>query len=1065
MNRKLLLLFCVLTISFFNAHAQCEKVTNLGVSDVDDQSALLIWTSSDDGVNYEVQIKSKGRTPKFNTTVTVSQPNYEVTDLVPGSEYRFRVRKICPGGSSSGSTKWFVFETTGMSPDEDCPKASDLQVVNATMTTATLSWAGSIYSTHYEVEVRSQGSTPVYFFAKSLIDTSITIFGLDPLGKYHFRVRSTCINSAVSGSAAWHDFTPGESSEEETCPFVEDLHADSITATSVLMVWSTADANSIYELTIEDDQANVLTYAPATSPQFVQGLTPGTEYSASIVSHCENGIPSQVDITFRTDAEMSDSCEAPSNLEATEQDSVHFFLMWESLVGAESYDLQIGDLDSLSSILVDTTILDTTYIFQPTDSSGSYTFRVRTHCADSGLSDWSDYRFFPTSIDSSVLACESPVDLTVDTVIGNNVFLSWTASGTDTYEIQLDHGGQVQKEIVITDAVDITYAIAGLTPQENYNGRIKAICGRDQEGTLSAVVSFSTGDEMSICLPVSGLSAERIDDHSARLLWNAFDTATYVVEVKVAAPSSGSSLILPAVEPGLLVGGLDPAKDYQFRVQTICSTSDSSFYSNWVAFSTMDTLQDVCLAPTNIQLDSVSSTEAWLSWQGIDTLEYRILLRDRDTLVPYDEYLSDEYFIYLDSLMPETEYEVYVQTLCGMEESPLSDVFYFTTLMDGDTLPDSLCMSPVDFRLDSVSTDEAWVSWTGLDSQLFEITVIGPDFEYSEIVSESMIWLKNLPEDSEFELSARSICGENDTSELSEIFVFQTLAPLVEPEDSCRVPVAEIISMTDLTALGSWTSSSSGAFYLIEVENIGLTPNYRLITTSRDTAYLFEDLVPGGTYQWKVAAFCPDGTYSDCTPWMVFETTGEVNCEAPEGLAVSQLTNQGALLTWNATPSGIDYEVEIQSLDTTPFYGMTNIVITNQLNVDDLVPGGTYQFKVNVQCLDGTISEDSDWFTFSTLTGVDTGLIASNISRSAHLVYPNPARQIMNVHMPEELENSPATIELTDMIGRKVFSMTQDEVLHGSEIQIEVTDLREGIYQLSVRSNEQHFHELVLITR
>ena len=67
--------------------------------------------------------------------------------------------------------------------------------------------------------------------------------------------------------------------------------------------------------------------------------------------------------------------------------------------------------------------------------------------------------------------------------------------------------------------------------------------------------------------------------------------------------------------------------------------------------------------------------------------------------------------------------------------------------------------------------------------------------------------------------------------------------------------------------------------------------------------------------------------------------------------------------------------------------------------------------------------------------------------------------------MPEELENSPATIELTDMIGRKVFSMTQDEVLHGSEIQIEVTDLREGIYQLSVRSNEQHFHELVLITR
>ncbi|MBK8506514.1 MAG: fibronectin type III domain-containing protein [Saprospiraceae bacterium] len=204
--RRLILFFCISLPFVHSAQAQCEKPTDLSVADVTNVGATLQWIDAGLTANYEIDIRSKGRTPKLKRSFNTTTTDFMVSDLMLGSEYRFRVRSICSSGASSGSTKWFNFQTTGMSSDESCPKASELQVVSATMTTATLSWTGSVFSTHYEVEVRSKGSTPVYFFEKSLLDSAITVFGLDPTGHYQFRVRTTCINDAVSGSTAWHHF-------------------------------------------------------------------------------------------------------------------------------------------------------------------------------------------------------------------------------------------------------------------------------------------------------------------------------------------------------------------------------------------------------------------------------------------------------------------------------------------------------------------------------------------------------------------------------------------------------------------------------------------------------------------------------------------------------------------------------------------------------------------------------------------------------------------------------------------------------------------------------------------
>ncbi|MCB0664191.1 MAG: hypothetical protein KDC80_00140, partial [Saprospiraceae bacterium] len=847
------------------------------------------------------------------------------------------------------------------------------------------------------------------------------------------------------------------------CPFVEDLMADSITNTSVVVVWSTFGDNTVYELTVSDGQGNDMVVAPASPPQFIQGLSPDTEYEVSVVAHCEDGVPSQVNLFFTTGEEIADTCSIPENLDASMEDSSSFTLSWDPVSGAESYDLQINDLDTVPNLLVDTNIVEALYLFQVLDSLEGYTFRVRALCSAESMSDWSEYYFFPSATDSLVLACETPTDLMVDTVIGNNVFLSWTPTDAIGFEVEIQDGvNTMTKTVGAISEIGSVY-FSGLEAMTTYQARIRPIC-REEEGDFSIAISFTTGEVMIICLPVTDLSAERVDDNTASLSWSEIDGATYETEVRSKGSSSGM-LTIPSFDPELMVSGLDPALIYEFRVRSICSSGDTSLFTHWISFSTEDPQVGTCTAPTGINLDSVNSTEAWISWLGVDTLEYQVFWKEKDTIAAPEVYMTTEHFIYLDSLMPETEYMIQVQKLCGDELSPLSEPFYFTTLMIGDSVPDSLCVAPYDLKLDSVDVNDAWISWMAEDSLLFEVEVTGVDFEYLETVGMNMIWLTGLTENAEYTLRVRSLCTDSTSSEWSEDFIFQTLEMPEEPEDSCRLPIAELISIGAESAMGSWTSSSSGAFYLIEVENIGLTPNYRLITTTRDTSYLFEDLVPGGTYQWKVAAFCPDGSYSDCTEWMTFTTDGAEDCEAPDGLAVDQLTTTGAMLIWNNAPSAIDYEVEIQSLDTTPFYGVSNILLENQLSVDGLVPGGSYQFKVNVQCLDGTISEDSDWYLFSTLTGQDTGTISNSVAQRVQMVFPNPVRQTMSVKLPEALLENTANIELTDMMGRVVRSIEQAGILEGTLIRIEVGDLREGIYQLSVRSEDKFYHELVMIAR
>ncbi|HEX7413431.1 MAG TPA: T9SS type A sorting domain-containing protein, partial [Bacteroidia bacterium] len=77
-------------------------------------------------------------------------------------------------------------------------------------------------------------------------------------------------------------------------------------------------------------------------------------------------------------------------------------------------------------------------------------------------------------------------------------------------------------------------------------------------------------------------------------------------------------------------------------------------------------------------------------------------------------------------------------------------------------------------------------------------------------------------------------------------------------------------------------------------------------------------------------------------------------------------------------------------------------------------------------------------------------------------LYPNPAKDVLNV---ECLMVNETTLQITDMLGNIVMQHTYSPPSEGQGEAINVADLAEGIYNISISSNEGVVNKRVVIVR
>jgi hypothetical protein len=168
---------------------------------------------------------------------------------------------------------------------------------------------------------------------------------------------------------------------------------------------------------------------------------------------------------------------------------------------------------------------------------------------------------------------------------------------------------------------------------------------------------------------------------------------------------------------------------------------------------------------------------------------------------------------------------------------------------------------------------------------------------------------------------------------------------------------------------------------------------------------------------------------------LLFTARSFAQCPSPHNLAVTNITNNSAVVAWDSTPGTKQYEVVVQESPNTPVSGAK--VYNRFVLASALVPEKEYSICVRSVCDAG----NSTWAckSIKTLasTAVSTLTAGSNITMKA---YPSPVVNNLSIELPPTIRSG--QINLINLIGKTVASapVTSDNVT------IDMSTLPSGIY-------------------
>lgn len=247
-----------------------------------------------------------------------------------------------------------------------------------------------------------------------------------------------------------------------------------------------------------------------------------------------------------------------------------------------------------------------------------------------------------------------------------------------------------------------------------------------------------------------------------------------------------------------------------------------------------------------------------------------------------------------------------------------------------------------------------------------------------------------------------------------------------------------VLSDTEVQLDWDAVPNATGYKLRVELESPGAPFELRLFVSTN--SHTVADLTPGAVYKFKVRTQC-GGDHASWSDNVFFSTTsappggggpGPASCTAPDGLAVSNLTDVSATLSWNAVPGATAYRVEVEDGDNTPPYHQETTLTGTSIDIDGLVAGGQYKFKVKAKCSSGNFSDYSPWFFFPGNPGgpgsgpcaMPAGLSVTDITDNSALVSWDPVPGVTTYELEvEDADNTPIFF-LNELVNATEFLVT-----------------------------------------
>ncbi|OWY25101.1 T9SS C-terminal target domain-containing protein [Sphingobacteriales bacterium UPWRP_1] len=636
----------------------------------------------------------------------------------------------------------------------------------------------------------------------------------------------------------------------------------------------------------------------------------------------------------------------------------------------------------------------------------------------------------------------------------------------------------------ILDGTDPNASLAGITVT---GGRLNLF------NSLQLAMSMDCAN--TGCPVPFGITAATILDTSADITWQAPDGATgYLIQYKQVSEVNWQTAT--AETNAFTLTGLVPCTAYQVAVATVCDTIASGFSFNF-NFNT----EGCCVPPAQLSVEPVTDNTVNVTWQSVFAANsYWVEYRPTATGVTWQTAatIGNETSLLLNALMPCTQYEIRVGTVCNTGGiSNLSNIITFTTTGCGYCIDATYCnISSLDDtyeHIQTVSIDaftnnsgesggyENFTSLSDINLQAgnsYEIALT-PGFSAETYEEYWKIWIdynqdSNFDDQTELAFDAGGAQSTTVNGSISVPTWAETGSTRLrvamkwtgdgsdpaqpcgdfeygEAEDycvnilgaaSCAPLTPDNLQTTNITENGAqlnWTGSPSCDTYTLQYAVSGTT-NWTTVSNLTGNSTQILALSEGTPYTWQVQCNCSDGSSNFSDP-ATFNTFVSCALQIPGNLSVSEIGETTAQLNWQSLAACSSYSIQYRPLGSPTW--QTVLSVNNTTLLSDLSPSTQYEFRVRCNCSNSS-SDYSEVLSFGTFAlGIDQN------GQMQIYAYPNPfSSEILLSN--QLLVTGVYDLLLLDLSGKNVF--TQPGVLLQNGItRITPGQLPAGVYFLQVK--------------
>nr|CAB3265300.1 receptor-type tyrosine-protein phosphatase eta-like [Phallusia mammillata] len=485
------------------------------INDVTTSAVSLSWDTVEGASSYLLQVLPD--VDGASITFPSDDVHDDVTGLVAGTRYRFRVTSVDPKGRRSPSwSREVVAVTVPLPPNE-------VTTSLVTSQSFVLQWEEMKGAVTYDVIVRD-GSNVVT--SQKVRTTRMSVVGLEPGTLYSVEVKSINVQNRISKTVV---------KQQRTAPLPPKVAvATRVNEDSVEIVWDAVKGASSYDVTVTEQKRGGKSFVVNTNATsaLIGNIQSGTLYQVHVTSVTHEGIKS----TRVTSLLVRTRPSAPTKLVSERINETAIGLSWNAVRGAETYHVYVISTVSDkrkagTEFETKHTVTSNSVIIGDLKPGVNYTFEVTAINSDGFESKRSQSLTQQTYSLAPVLPTTREPLLTIQNTTQTSLVARWPQITNAVSYVIILRSDRGDKEYTVKGQTETSLEIDLLFADTHYNVTMKAVGASGATTEESSPPSRIRTKPFPPRIP-TGLRATRIRSNHVIIVWSrALRALSYDVTV------------------------------------------------------------------------------------------------------------------------------------------------------------------------------------------------------------------------------------------------------------------------------------------------------------------------------------------------------------------------------------------------------------------------------------------------------------------------------------------------------------------------------------------------------